>query len=674
MRWCSLSVVRVAALSRWLLVLVGCSVATAAGAADRLQVRSPDGRVSLEVFAKGGQLAYSVSYRNRPVIRDARLGLRLSDGTVLGRGVRLSWDKVSEHDSVWRPVYGERSQVRSHFRAVTVRCRSNSAEQPRLELLCRVYDEGVALAYRLLPPERSGHSGGGAPASSSRSTTRDRSRRSHAAADRTSRTGDGTVKDRGGSEYVVEDELTEFAFVDDFVCWPVYSAQGVYRRARLSQVRRNCERPLLVEVPDGPAVAVAEARLVDYARMRLQPAGRSHTLRAQLGSEVRFTPPYTTPWRVVMLGDNPCRLIERNDLILDLNDPCQIKDTSWIRPGKVIREVTLSTAGGKACVDFAVKMGLSFVEYDAGWYGHEYDDRSDATTVTPDPKRTRDPNGLDLHEVIRYARQKGIGVILYVNRRALERQLDEILPLYQRWGVAGVKFGFVQVGPQKWTKWLHDAVRKAAQHRLMVDIHDEYRPTGFERTYPNLMTQEGIRGNETMPPAEHNTILPFTRGLCGAGDYTICWYTPRIKTTHAHQLACAVVFYSPWQFVFWYDRPQQYQGEPETLFFKHVPTVWDETRVVDGRVGEFIVTARRSGNQWYLGVLNSVRRRQLKIPLRFLDPARRYHAIVYTDAAPQGGRPFAVAIRRQTVRADQSLTVDLASNGGCAVRFVPADR
>ncbi|NOX53446.1 MAG: glycoside hydrolase family 97 protein, partial [Planctomycetes bacterium] len=641
---------------------LAAAVAGAGEKADIVQVTSPDGNVQLVVSLLDGQLVYSIDYNSTPVIVNARLGLKLADGTILGRDVQWSVSDVTNHNSIWTPVYGERSRIRDHYRAATIRCTPRRAGRLPFELLVRVYNEGAALAYRLLSPGGGSvpsHAGRGNPGAADSGKTAGTEARPRA-----------TSADDGPTEVTIVDELTEFAFPSDLVCWPVYSAQGIYKNAKLSQVRRNCERPLLVEFPGGPAVAVGEARLVDYARMRLQPAGRSFAVRAQLASEVEATLPYTTPWRVILLADNPCQLIERNYLILNLNDPCRLSDTSWIRPGKVIREVTLSTKGGKACVDFAVKMGLSFVEYDAGWYGHEYDERSDATTVTPDPKRTRNPDGLDLHEVIRYAKQRGIGVILYVNRRALERQLDDILPLYQKWGVAGVKYGFVQVGSQKWTRWLHDAVRKAAEHRLMVDVHDEYRPMGFSRTYPNLMTQEGIRGNETMPTAEHNTILPFTRGLCGAGDYTICWYTDRIKTTHAHQLACAVVFYSPWQFVFWYDRPAQYRGEPETLFFKHVPTVWEETRVLAGRPGEFIVMARRRGNEWYVGWLNAVRRRRLKIPLGFLDQGCSYEATLYTDASPEGTRPFEVAICKRRVVASDTLAAEAARNGGCAVRLV----
>lgn len=180
---------------------------------------------------------------------------------------------------------------------------------------------------------------------------------------------------------------------------------------------------------------------------------------------------------------------------------------------------------------------------DAGWYGPEMKMSSDATTVSPD-------KDLDISALCKYAESRGIGLMVYVNQRALVQQLDSLLPLYKKWGLKGIKFGFVQIGNQHWSTWLHDAVRKCAEYEMMVDIHDEYRPTGFSRTYPNLMTQEGIRGNEEMPDATHNTILPYTRFLAGAGDYTLCYFNSRVKNTKAHQLAMAAVYYSPLQFMF----------------------------------------------------------------------------------------------------------------------------
>ena len=595
-----------------------------------LELASPDGHVAVSLsIDDDGRLSYGVSYRNKPVLVESRLGLAIKDAPAWDRGFRVVDSVRATFDITWQPVYGERSRIRDHYNQLAVDLIDGGTPPRKLRLVLRAYDEGAAFCYTI--PEQDGL-----------------------------------------DSFVISSEETQFRFSGDHPCWPVYSAQGVYAKAVISGVKKNCERPLLVEIPGGPFVALGEARLVDYARMRLQPSGDDpHALKSMLSGEVTVNGPLTTPWRVVMIGETPGRLLERNYLLLNLNDPCAIRDTSWIKPGKVIREVTLTTEGGKACVDFAVQRGLQYVEFDAGWYGHEYEDGSDATTVTRDAKKSSAKGDLDLQEVIRYADQRGVGILVYVNRRQLERQLDEILPLYQKWGIKGVKYGFVQVGTQPWTTWLHEAVRKAAAHRLMVDIHDEYRPTGYERTYPNLMTQEGIRGNECMPSAEHNLILPFTRMLCGAGDYTVCWYTNRIQTTHAHQLACSVVFYSPLQFLFWYDRPAMYRGEPELDFFKHVPTTWDETRVIHGQTGQFATIARRTADQWYVGTLNAGAGRELQIPLAFLEPNRKYTARIHSDASPAGENPTGVSIREETVDATTVLRAQMAANGGQAIRIVP---
>ena len=379
------------------------------------------------------------------------------------------------------------------------------------------------------------------------------------------------------------------------------------------------------------------------------------------------TTPFSTPWRAVIVGDRAGDLLERNYLLLNLNEPSKLADTSWIKPGKVIREVTLSTKGGKEAIDFARQRNLQYIEYDAGWYGHEYDNASEATGVHIDPLRKQsDPAyiGLDLPEVIRYGKEKGIGVILYINQRVIEKQRSVILPLYEQWGVKGVKFGFVNVGSQYWTKWLYDGVELAAQHHLMVDIHDEHRPTGLSRTYPNLVTQEGIAGNETMPTPDHNATVPFTRFLAGAADYTICYYVDRIKTTRAQQLALAAIYYSPWQFMYWYDRPSDYHGEPEVEFFDHVPTVWDETRVIDGQIGRYITVARRSGNDWFVGTITNGIGRRVDVPLTFLPAGHKFQAHIYENGR---GREKDVKISTREVDSKSVIVAGLPAAGGQAI-------
>jgi len=526
---------------------------------------------------------------------------------------------------MWSPLYGEWKQIPDRFNQLSIELRGGAPSAGGVRVIFRAYDEGLALRYVI---EK-----------------------------------DGEIR--------VDSEQTEFRFPATAEAYEEHGTEGVYRKVPVRAIQPGCQWPLTIDYGDGLFAALTEAANTDYPRMLLSPVkDKPGSLVTDLAGPATGKDSLSTPWRVLIIGERPGDLAERNYLVLNLNPPNRISDTSWIRPGKAIREVTLSTRGGMECVDFAVQRGLQYVEYDAGWYGHEYDDNADATTVTPDNKRTsKVPNwsGLDLQKVIRYANRHGIGIFLYINRRHLERQLDELFPLYEKWGVKGVKFGFVRVGEQKWTRWLHEAVRKAAEHKLLVDIHDGYRPTGFSRTYPNLLRQEGIRGNEHMPTARHNVTLPFTRFLAGAGDYTICYYARRIKGTRAHQLALSVVFYSPLEFLFWYDKPSAYHGEPEVDFFRNVPTVWDDTKVLDGRIGEFVVTARRKGGEWFLGAATNEEARVLKIPLGFLDAGLRYRAEIHRD----GSSPVEVLLERKTVRATDVLRVALAPSGGQAIRFVP---
>jgi alpha-glucosidase len=628
------------------LILVCFNIVCAAQA--KYMLESPDGNVIIGFELKdiGEQKdcpTYTVTYHNRPIITDSCLGLAIKDAAGLQAGFEIVEVSRKSHDSTYSPVYAERKTIRDHYNQLVAELRENRPPHRRLTLTFRVYNEGAAFCYTL--PQQDAL-----------------------------------------SNFVISAEKTQFRFTNDHTAYAVYSAQGEYSKVLLSQIKNNCERPLTVEIDDDLFASVAEARPVDYARMRLSSEqGKPLTLVSSLHSEVNATAPITTPWRVIMLGRSPGELLEHNYLLLNLNEPCAIEDTSWIKPGKVIREVTLTTAGGKACVDFAVEHNLQYVEFDAGWYGHEYSDESDATTISVDPKRSKGP--LDLHYIIDYAKQRGIGIILYVNRRALEKQLDEILPLYEKWGVKGIKYGFVQVGSQRWTAWLHEAVRKAAEHHLMVDIHDEYRPPGYSRTYPNLMTQEGIAGDETKPSNSLTLTILFTRMLAGAADNTICYYDRRVddNASHAYQLAKSVCFYSPWQFLYWYDRPSSSPrraggaggshnvigDEPELEFFDHVPTVWDDTKVIHGQIGEYAVIARCSGKSWFIGCMNGNDPHTFDVPLDFLDKDRQYVAHIYSDDPNIPTRTH-VRISRRIVNASTVLKAELPPRGGQAIRIHPA--
>lgn len=599
---------------------------------ESFSLRSPGGGVEVVVrLTEEGGLRYRVSDRGRTVIAESRLGFVLAGGGTLDSDFERVAHSTREWRETWHPVYGERSTVIDAGRELRVSVRQRSTGTD-LVVVARAYDEGAAVRYEFP---------GSLPA--------------------------------GGLKF--ERELTEFCFPDGTEAFEEHGTEGGYVRGPVAGIKPGCERPLTVVYANGHYACLLEAAQIRFPRMRLSPS--PHTPGALIAALdgpawIEAEGPRVTPWRVVIVGDRPGQLLERNDLVLNLNPPCAISDTSWIRPGKAIREMTLSTPGGKSCVDFAVAHGFSHVLYDAGWYGHEYDEASDARGVNLDPRRVGGiPNhpGLDLPEVLAYAKSRGIGVFLYVNRRALERQLDELLPLYASWGVAGIKFGFVQTGTQPWTVWLHEAVRKAAAHRLMVDIHDAYRPSGFSRTYPNLLTQEGVRGNEHMPTATHNATLPFTRLPAGAADATICVYSPRLKTTRAHQLALAVTGYSPLQLLYWYDEPRQFRNEPELVFFDQVPTVWDDTRVVADEIGQCAAIARRRGDVWFLGVItgDEERRQERRFPLNFLTPGREYVAEIHENGEPAA----ATRSRRQTVTAETALRLHLPPAGGLAARIVP---
>lgn len=597
--------------------------------AEAVALSSPSGAVAVVVDVAGGRPVYSVSLRGREVIRASRLGLVLEGAARLDSNFRLGQSKRSESRASWRPPYGERAEFPNRYNAVVIEFREEIPPRRTLAVEFRAYDEGVAFRYRV--PEQAGI-----------------------------------------ASFVIGDEATEFRLAKGAFGWETPVAQAVYRRLPIEQMTRASERPFLLELPDGLWAAIAEAGVEDYSSMFLSPLrAERQSLGAALRGPVHARAPFASPWRVILMGEKPGQLLEHNYLLQNLSPACRLKSTDWIRPGKVLREVTLSTRGGREAVDFAVRNGLQYIEYDAGWYGHEYDERSDATRVSVDPRRLNADEayrGLNLAEVVAYARSKGIGVILYVNRRAMERQLDQFLPVFSRWGVAGVKYGFVNVHTQPWTRWLYDAVAKAAAQKLIVDIHDEFRPTGMSRAYPNLLTQEGILGNEGFPDATHSTILPFTRMLAGAADYTYCWLSPRLKNTWGHQMALSVILYSPLQFIYWYDRPVAFTSESAGMaWFRNLPTVWDDTKVPDGRPGEFVAVARRKGSQWYLGAITNENARDVNLPLNMLDADRPYAAIIYED----GAGPRAIRKVQKRVRRGDMLDLKLPSRGGAAVILSP---
>jgi alpha-glucosidase len=618
------------------------------------KLSSPSGKYEFQFYqrqltANTTQMYYTLSYQGKQVIKESELGVLIENqlfesalaipndtANLWCENLNFIQREMQTVEQSWQPIYGERSRIRDHYNELTLRFEKGADKKGshdegydkrryyHMNIIVRAYDEGIAFRYDF--PEAT-----------------------------------------NGLFLHIVGEQTQFTFPEGTLAYYERWAQGPYELLPLKNWTDECERPLTMKLLNGLTVAITEAEMVDYARMKFQLSNtKANTLLASLYASADVITPYATPWRVVMVGEKPVDLIVNNDIILNLNPENQIENPSWIKPGKVIRVTNLTQRDAMRCVDFAAERGLQYIHIDAGWYGPEMQMSSDATTVATN----RD---FDMPALTAYAAQKGIGLLVYVNQRALVQQLDEILPLYKQWGIKGIKFGFVQIGNQHWSTWLHEAIKKCAAYEMMVDIHDEYRPTGFSRTYPNLMTQEGIRGNEEMPDATHNVTLPFTRFLAGAADYTICYYNNRIKTTHAHQLAMAAVYYSPLQFLYWYDKPDAYQGEPEIAFFDKVKTVWDDTQAIDGAIGEFVTVARRSGDEWFLGTMTNNDARSLSTPLEFLTSNQKYVANIYTDDETVNTRTK-VRLTQLIVDKQSVLKFKLKASGGCAVHLVPATK
>ena len=464
----------------------------------------------------------------------------------------------------------------------------------------------------------------------------------------------------------ISEDLTSFRLAPDAEAYHFAWAQSPSNKVKLLKSeavwKKESERPLTLHLANGLYAAIGEAALSDFSRGRLKLV-EDNKLQISMFDTANIITAYDMPWRFIMVGEKAINLINNKQMVLNLNAPCQIQDTSWIKPGKAFRVCRLDMKTCMEAVDFCVDRGLQYIELDANWYGPEKNMSSSALRVAAN----RD---IDMSKLCQYAKSKGIGVWLYVNQRDLYKELVQILPLYEMWGISGIKFGFVQVGSQQWTTWLHEAVKKCADHHIMVDIHDEYRPTGWSRTYPNLMTQEGIGGNEEMPDAEHNTILPFTRFLCGPADYTPCYFNGRVKNTKAHQLAMPVVYYSPITFLYWYDLPDVYKGEKELDFWKHCPTVWDESKALAGEIGEYIIQARRTGNDWFVGAMNGLQARDITLNTAdFLQKGKKYRVEIYNDD-PFLQTRTKVSSTVVNVKAGKQLKLHLQASGGAALRFV----
>ncbi|WP_316799770.1 glycoside hydrolase family 97 protein [Pedobacter frigidisoli] len=594
---------------------------------------SPDRKLTLSFFQQNDHnkrsFYYHLKYENKEVILPSKLNLELDNhlselAMALKVDVHKEWFENLEikaasrtqRDSVWRPIYGEQSSIRDQYNALTIETVKDDHPMYKMNIEFRLYNEGLAMRFYFPENEK-------------------------------------------GSYFKVISENTEFTMPDGSLAWVAKWAQAPYRKLPLVNWPEEAERPMTLQLKNGLFACLAEAGMVDYSRTKFKLSGtKANTIVTAMDSPVDLISPFVTPWRVVIIAETPQQLAVRNHLVLNLNRANKIENPNWIQPGKIMRVMSQTTKDALDNIDFARQRNLQYILFDWKWYGPAFSFDSDATKVAI--------KDFDLPAIIKYGKEKGVGVWLYVNQQALLAQSDSLFSVYRKWGIAGVKFGFVQVGSHRWTTWIQKAIQQAAANHIMVNIHDDWRPTGEQRTWPNLMTAEGVRGNEEMPDATHNTILPFTRYIAGAADYTICYFDKRIKTTHAHQLALGVIYFSPIQTLYWYDKPSAYQNEPELEFWDRLPVSWDETIVLQGMPGEFITTARRKDKDWFIGSITNNFGRVVKLDFSFLPKGKRYTAKIFSDDDSIHTQTK-VAVNSMTVNASTVLSVHLKPSGGLAI-------
>lgn len=632
-------------------------------------VASPDKRLKVSFELKSGVPFYQVHRDGKAILNPSRMGFMLKEGPSLDQDLRLIAAKTSSFDESWTQPWGEVKTIRNHYNSLIINL--EDATRRKLNLEFRVFDDGIGFRYEI--PEQSGL-----------------------------------------SDFVIMDELTEFALANEMTAWwiPAYGkemdSEYLFTRTPASQLSEKVHTPLTLESA-GLFVSIHEAALVDYAAMALQHNGKG-LLKSDLipwanGDRVVAKAPMTTPWRTIQIANTPGGLAT-SYLILNLNEPNKLGDVSWIQPGKYngmwwgmhIKTHTweagpnhgATTENMKKLIDFAASHNLSATlaeGWNLGWEG-DWTKSGNFDFTTP-------YGDYDLAEISRYAQEKNIGLIAHHetggNVANYERQIEDAFKLCQQYNIHRLKTGYVNMRPsgeyhqgQFMVRHYQKVLSLAAAYQIMLDVHEPIKDTGLRRTYPNMMTREGGRGTEyeawsTGNPPAHTTILPFTRCLGGPFDYTpgifdIKFKTEgdfRVHTTLAKQLALYVVIYSPMHMAA--DLPENYEGKPAFKFIEDVPTDWEVTKVVDAAIGAYVTTVRkdRHSEDWYLGAITNEQARTLEIKLDFLAPNKKYTAEIYSDgqSADMESNPLAIEITSQETDRNKTMKLWLAPGGGTAIRF-----
>jgi alpha-glucosidase len=660
------------------------STALFAQEAAAARIASPDGRITVELATDhDGRARYSVERDGKPVIASSQLGFLFADVAKLDRNLRIASQSVRSHDQTWEQPWGERRYVRDHHNELRVGLVETTGGQRRFDVVFRVFDDGLGFRYDF-------------PAQAAL------------------------------SQLHIAEELTEFTLADDATAWWIPAQEWnrkeyVYKRTPLAEVG-FAQTPLTLRRADGLHIAFHEAALLDYSAMNLVRV-EDRRFRTQLfpgtgPAKVSRAAPFATPWRVLLLSDDAAGLAT-SDLVLNLNPPNALGEVSWVRPMKYLGiwwEMHLDTrswgSGPKhgattdeaiRYLDFAAEHGFGGVlveGWNLGWDGDWFANGEEFSFTEAYPD-------FDIEKVTAHARDKGVILIGHHETSGhaahYEDQLADALDLYQRLGVTAIKTGYVADGGQAKVRDADGAIRygwhegqamvnhhirvvtEAAKRRISINPHEPMKDSGLRRTYPNWVTREGARGMEYNAwgqppnPPGHEATLVFTRMLDGPFDFTPGLFSmksrhgDRVATTLAKQLALYVVLYSPLQMAI--DLPEEYEARPEAFqFIKDVPVDWEDSRVLNGEVGEFVTFARkdRHSADWYLGAVTDGEARALQVPLDFLEAGRRYTAQVYRDGPGAGWEQdqTSIVVEQREVSAGDILALELAPGGGQAIRFV----
>ena len=632
-------------------------------------VTSPDGAVTVTVGVKDHRPFYTVDYQGRTLVAPSHLGFRL-DHEELGANMTIGKVSRSSKDETWTQPWGENETTRNHYNELTVDYREHTGRL--MQVVFRVFNDGFGFRYNL-------------PSQDKR------------------------------KEYCIQDELTEITLAHDAKAWSIQSNhtayfEGIYTADLLSKKDTVCT-PLTIEYEKDLFLAIHEAALEDYASINLTPRtgddGSVRLLTAltpwRNGVKVYAKGELKSPWRTMIISKTAGGLLT-SDLMLNLNEPSRIEDTSWIEPGRYIgiwwsihkKQNTwemgpthgATTENVKRYMDFAARHGFSGVLAE-GWNpGWGQGEKISYLESYPD---------FDIEEVCRYGQSKGVRFIGHTetwgNATLLENQMEEAFSWFEKLGIRAVKTGYVGhyfdgkelAKSQYGIRHYRRVIECAAKHHIMIDNHEPAMPTGIQRTWPNLMTQEGVRGQEYNawdrrggnPPA-HTVTLPFTRGLAGPTDFTpaIFNFSEIVKGTHPHstlakQLGEFVVIYSPLQMAA--DAIENYEGQPALSFIENCPTTWSKTLVPNGEIGKYITIARkaRHGDSWFIGSITNEEARNIDVALDFLDEGAAYRAMIYEDGpeADYEHNPYEMTIRQVSVIQGDTLHLRLARSGGAAIRI-----